>query len=97
VVPNAWPKGSPCPLKARQYQTGLIQEGEIKPRRGAYCDGIVRCREQVKPSSTLGSPKHERLTLLLFDLNAPAMDQPRSIGSFFERKVKILQPLGLQA
>jgi hypothetical protein len=32
-------KGGPCPLKAPQYQTGLFQGGEIKPRRAAYADG----------------------------------------------------------
>jgi hypothetical protein len=35
------PKGSPCPPNARQYQTGQVQEGEIKPRRATYGDGIA--------------------------------------------------------
>jgi hypothetical protein len=27
--------------KARQYQTGLVQERKIKPRRATYGDGIA--------------------------------------------------------
>jgi hypothetical protein len=34
-------KGGPCPPKAPQYQTGLFQGGEIKPRRAAYADGLT--------------------------------------------------------
>ena len=34
-------KGGSCPLNARQYQTGLVQGGEIKPRRAAYGDGLA--------------------------------------------------------
>jgi hypothetical protein len=34
-------KGGSYPLKARQYQTGLVQGGEIKPRRAAYGDGLA--------------------------------------------------------
>jgi hypothetical protein len=33
------------------------------------------------------SPENERLNLLLFDLNAPAMDRPRPIRSIFDRAV----------
>jgi hypothetical protein len=41
VRANAWTKGGPCPPKAPQYQTGLFQGGEIKPRRAAYADGLA--------------------------------------------------------
>jgi hypothetical protein len=34
-------KAGSCPLKARQYQTGLVQGGEIKLRRAAYGDGLA--------------------------------------------------------
>jgi hypothetical protein len=34
-------KGGSCPPKARQYQSRLVQGGEIKPRRAAYDDGLT--------------------------------------------------------
>jgi hypothetical protein len=34
--------------------------------------------------------------LTLLDLNAPAVDWPRSVSSFSDREVKILQPVRLQ-
>src|ERR1700745_2851692 len=33
-------KGGSCPLKARQYQSGLVQGGEIKPCRAAMAMAI---------------------------------------------------------
>jgi hypothetical protein len=51
----SWPKGSPCPPKARPYQTGLVQEGEIKSHRAAYDDGI-QSLHSVPPLHLTTSP-----------------------------------------
>jgi hypothetical protein len=38
-----------CPPKVPQYQTGLVQEGEIKSPRATYGDGIeVRLRRSER-------------------------------------------------
>jgi hypothetical protein len=52
-------KRGSCPLKARQYQTGLVQGGEIKPCRAAYGDAplcIRHLRHPVTAADLRGAP-----------------------------------------
>jgi hypothetical protein len=56
AIANAGQKDSPCPPKARQYQTSLVKKGEVKPHRATYDDGI-QPRHSVLPLHLKTSPQ----------------------------------------
>jgi hypothetical protein len=64
-------KGGSGPLKARQYQTGLVQGGEIKLRRAAYGDAPPCIRHLRHPVT--GADLHGAADLVLAP-HCPACD-----------------------